>query len=124
MSFSSVELRRRRKERGAFLWSVLGSEGFLTRGDSLLDLETMQMLGPSPSSSFMLIVFFILLGYSPLERHLRTAHPENEYGVVAGFWEHEVCGTWPRAKVVSYGWWNAAWINHFRMEERTFRFLV
>ncbi|XP_065186913.1 uncharacterized protein LOC135817586 [Sycon ciliatum] len=55
---------------------------------------------------------------------LWTAHPENEVGAAAGFWEEEVLGTWERVKPVSRQWWEDQWITHFRMDQDTFCFLV
>lgn len=52
------------------------------------------------------------------------AHPQNKYGCVSGFWEDEVLGTWEEAKPQSIGWWQGAWIAHFRKEQATFIFLL
>jgi len=77
------------------------------------------------NSAFVLLnlLTFGLLKF-PTGRLIWTAHPENEFGVPGGFWEAEVLNGWERVRVESYRWWKASWIENFRMEQKTFIFLV
>eukprot|EP00117_Sycon_ciliatum_P013201 scpid68951/ scgid13950/ Putative nuclease HARBI1; Harbinger transposase-derived nuclease len=76
------------------------------------------------SSVFFLILMYLLTERVPVGRQLWTAHPQNEYGAPAGFWEREVLGTWESVRPVSGSWWNTSWKTQFRMEQRTFCFLL
>lgn len=83
---------------------------------------------PSPFATVVPIIciFLLLTGRRQyrLGRQLWTAHPENEFGDVAGFWENEVLGTWEAVKLSSEIWWRKSWLSHFRMEQETFCFLL
>eukprot|EP00117_Sycon_ciliatum_P008515 scpid73319/ scgid11180/ Putative nuclease HARBI1; Harbinger transposase-derived nuclease len=82
-------------------------------------------LEPASASSFFVVLLFMMLNENiSVERRLWTAHPENELGLAAGFWEKEVLGTWENTKQKSKRWWKAAWIANFRMEQRTFCFIL
>lgn len=74
--------------------------------------------------AFFLLLVHLLTQKTKLGRQLWTAHPQNEYSVPTGFWEKEVLGTWESVRAVSDSWWSTSWKTHFRMEQRTFCFLL
>eukprot|EP00117_Sycon_ciliatum_P037248 scpid96703/ scgid27899/ Putative nuclease HARBI1; Harbinger transposase-derived nuclease len=118
------------RRRLAALWSFQVMSQVLTLQAETMDSVVRTLLlsddDVSLSSECMLISFLLLTGKMKyrLCRLLWTAHPENEIGHCAGFWEREVLNTWEVTKRTSLRWWRKAWRDNFRMSQATFCFLV
>ena len=118
--------KRRRKIVAAMMLQDLQKLVNSSDGGPVLDI--FKMTDHSCSNFMVTTMFSMLLRNGTVKyrigRNLWTAHPENEFGTPCGFWEKEVLGTWERAKLQSIDWWRTAWIANFRMEQKTFRFLL
>ena len=120
--------RRRRRMEKAFALA-LAMEAPLNGGNDGPSLvQTLTLLQPVDPVPLVIIVIQLLLSTGALMlsvgRQLWTAHPQNEFGEPGGFWEAEVLGTWEDAGQESEQHLKTSWMTHFRMEKRTFRFLL